>query len=126
MTSVPETTSNTAAPAAQLITVELPELLGIAGTAHAAALEALAAVLADAHVFDDLSPDANRVAELVAYNVIPANFDLIAAADALRDRANEVLVDRRGGWDDRSAAGLAMHRAARVLEGAGAPTPPTA
>ena len=39
--------------AAQLLTVELPELLGITGTAHADALEALAAVLADAHVFDE-------------------------------------------------------------------------
>lgn len=41
--------------AAALIT-ELIELFGITDTAITAAIEALAAVLADAHVFDDLSP----------------------------------------------------------------------
>jgi hypothetical protein len=47
MTSIPETTSNTAA---ALLTVEL---LGVTGTARSDALEALAAVLMDAHVFDE-------------------------------------------------------------------------
>jgi hypothetical protein len=62
MTSVPETTSNTAAPV-RFLTVELPELLGITGTVHAATLEALAAVLGNEHVFDDLlEKDAKRVA----------------------------------------------------------------
>jgi hypothetical protein len=47
MTSVPGTTSNTAA--VRFLSIELPELLGITDTVHAAALDALAAVLADAH-----------------------------------------------------------------------------
>jgi len=45
-----------AAAAVRLVTIELVDLLSIDGTAHADALEALAAVLAEAHVFDDLSP----------------------------------------------------------------------
>jgi hypothetical protein len=73
------------------------------GTAHA--LEALAAVLGANHVFDDLSErDAGRVAGNLTFDVIRAGFDLTAAADAITDWADEVLVDRRGGWDDRSAA----------------------
>jgi hypothetical protein len=114
--SLPEATSSTAA-ATHLLTVELPGLLGLVGTVQAALWESIAAVLVDAHVFDGLSDrDARRVAELVAYNVIPANFDFTAAAAELDDRANQVLTDRQGGWDDRTAAGLALHRAARVLE----------
>jgi len=52
MTSVPEATSNT--DAVRFLAVELPELLGITGTVIAGAVEALAAVLADAHTFDRL------------------------------------------------------------------------
>ena len=114
MTSVPEITSNTAA---AFLTVELPELLGITGTAHADALEALAAVLADAHISDDLPPaDANRVAETVALEVIRCGWALADAADAVTDRAIAPQLDRRSDLDDRMAVGLALHRAARVLE----------
>ncbi|MGO9153090.1 hypothetical protein [Mycobacterium sp.] len=114
MTSAPDTTSNT--PAVRFLTVELPELLGITGTAHAT-LEALAAVLADAHVFDDLSPtDANRVAETVALEVIRCDSALTDAADAVTDRAIAVQLDWGADLDDRMAVGLALHRAARALQ----------
>jgi hypothetical protein len=115
MTSAPEATSNTAVIA--FLTVELPELLGIADAAEAAALEALAAVLTGAHVFDDLSPaDANRVAETVAFEVIRCDWALDVAAAAVTDRAIAVQLDRHSDLDDRMAVGLALHRAARVIE----------
>jgi hypothetical protein len=114
MTS-PEATSNTAAVA--FLTVELPELLGIADTAQAATLEALAAVLADAHVFDLLSPaDANRVGETVAFEAIRCDWALDVAAAAVTGRAIAVQLDRGADFDDRMAVGLALHRTARVLE----------
>ncbi|MGO9155238.1 hypothetical protein [Mycobacterium sp.] len=117
MTSVPQTTSN---PAVAFLTDELPALLGITGTALAAALEGLAAVLAGAHVFDDLSPaDAHRVAEVVALEVIRCDWELADAVAAITDRAIEVQLDRRSDLDDRMAIGLALHRAARVLEADG-------
>jgi hypothetical protein len=57
--------------AVRFMSIELPELFGITDTVHAGALDALAAVLADAHVFDDLSPaHAKRVGETVAFEVI--------------------------------------------------------
>jgi hypothetical protein len=105
-----------AASAVRFIAVELPELLGIIGTVHAGMLEAIAAV-PGAHVFDDLSPaDANRVAETVAFEVIRCDWALVDAADAVTDRAIAVQLDRGAGVDDRMAVGLALHRAARVLE----------
>jgi hypothetical protein len=74
-------------------------------------------VLVDAHVFDDLSTaDANRVAEIVAFEVIRCDWALDAAAADLDDRGNQVLTDRQGGWDDRMMSGLSLHRAARLLE----------
>jgi hypothetical protein len=89
-----EATSDTGA--VVFLTVELPELLGIIDTAHAGALEALAAVLADGHVFDDLSPaDANRVAETVAFEAIRCDWALAAAADAVTDRAIRPLARPR-------------------------------
>jgi hypothetical protein len=98
------------------VSIELPEILSITGTVYAATLEALAAVLADAHVFDDLSPvDANRVAETVAFEVIRCDWALIDAAAAVTDRAIAVQLDRHSDCDDRMAVGLALHRAARVL-----------
>ena len=46
-------------------------MLSIAGTVHADMLEAIAAVLAEAHVFDDLSErDARRVAGALAFEAI--------------------------------------------------------
>jgi hypothetical protein len=75
--------------ATQLLTVELPELLGISGTAHADALEALAAMLADAHVFDDPPPaDANRVAETIAFETIQTGWVLTDNAAAVTDRGD--------------------------------------
>ena len=68
--------------------------------------------------------DARRVAGNVAFDVLRAGFDLTAAAAALDDGGNEVLTDRRGGWEDRAMAGIALHRAAAALRGATAP--PTA
>jgi hypothetical protein len=94
MTPVPETTGDTAA-AVAFLTVELPELLGITGTAHAGALEACAAVLVDVHFFDDLSPaDANRVAETVAFEAISADWALADVAYAVTDRAIAVQLGR--------------------------------
>jgi len=102
------------AAAARFLTVELLELLGIV---DAAALEALAAVLADAHVFDDLSPaDANRVSELIAFEAVGAGWALADAAAAVTDRAIAVQLNRRSDLDDTVSVGLALHRAARVLE----------
>ena len=55
----------------RFLTSELPEVLSIAGTVHADMLEAIAAVLAEAHVFDDLSErDARRVAGALAFEAI--------------------------------------------------------
>jgi hypothetical protein len=111
---IPDTT---AAIAVRFMSIELPELLGITDTVIAAALEALAAVLGDAHVFDDLSPaDTNRVGETVAFEVIRCDWALDAAAAAVTDHANEVLTDRRSDLDDRMMAGIALHRAARALQ----------
>ena len=113
---IPDTDDDTAA-AVRFMSIKLPKLLAVTGTVHAGMLEANAAVLAGNHVFDDLSePDAKRVAGDVGLEVIRSDFALSDPADAIDDRANEVLVDRRGGWDARSAAGLAMHRAARALQ----------
>jgi hypothetical protein len=80
--------------AARFLTVEPPDPAG--NRRHRAdALDPLAAVLVDAHVFDDLSPaDANRVAETVA-------FDAICAEWALADEADAVTLDRDADRDDR-------------------------
>lgn len=114
MTTAPGTTSNTAA--VRFMSIELVELLGITDTAEAGALEALAAVLGDTHVFDLLSPaDANRVAEAVAFEAIRYDWALVDAAAAVTDRAIAVQLDRRSDFEDRMAVGLALHRAARVF-----------
>jgi hypothetical protein len=127
VTSSPETSKlpHDDIPAAvRFLTVELPQLLGITGTVHAGALEALAAVLAEAHVFDDLSPaDANRVAETVAFEVIRCDWALIDAAAVVTDRAIAVQQDRGADFDDRMAVGLALHHAAGVLQDDTAGTP---
>ncbi len=106
-----------AAAAVRLLTIELVDLLAIDGTAHADALEALAAVLVDAHVFDDLSPaDANRVAETVALEAIRGDWALAAVAAVVTDRAIATHLDRHSDLDDRMAVGLALHRTAAVLK----------
>jgi hypothetical protein len=57
-------------------------------------LETLAATLADAHVFDDLSPaDTTRVAETVAFEAIRADWALAGAAAAVTDRAIAAQLD---------------------------------
>jgi hypothetical protein len=103
----------------RFLTGELPEVLSIAGTVHADMLEAIAAVLAEAHVFDDLSErDARRVAGALAFEAIHTGWGVMtAAADAVTDRAIAVQLDRRSDLDDRMAVGLALHRAARRREG---------
>jgi hypothetical protein len=112
----PDTDGNGATAAVRLVTIELPSLLGITDTAEAGALEALAA--ADAHVFDDLSePDARRVAETASLEVIRCDWALVDAADAVTDRAIAVQLDRGADLDDRMGVGLALHRAAALLEG---------
>jgi hypothetical protein len=104
--------------AVRLIAVEPSELLGIAGTVHAGMLEALAAVLAANHVFDDLSErNARRVAGAIAFEAIHAGWAMTAAADAVTDRAIAAQLDRGADFDDRMAVGLALHQAARVLGG---------
>ena len=94
------------AAAAQFLTVEQPELLGITGTAHAGILEALAAVLGASHVFEDLSErDAKRVAGAVAFEAIQAGWVMTAAADAVTDRAIAVQLNQHSDLDDRMAVG---------------------
>lgn len=81
--------------------------------------KALAAVLADAHVFDLSPADAHRAAETVAFEPIRAGWVLADAADAVTDRAIAAQLDRDTRLRRRMAVGLALHRAARVLEAGG-------
>ena len=76
------------AAAARFIAVDLPSLLSIAGTVHADLLEALAAVLAASHVFDDLSQrDAKRVTGAIAFEAILSGWAPADAAAVVTDRA---------------------------------------
>jgi hypothetical protein len=119
VTSSPETSKlpdDDITSAVRFLAVELPELLGLTGTVHTSVLEALAAVLADAHAFDDLSPaDATRVAEVVAFEAIRADLALADATARITDRAIAVQLDRGSDLDDMGC-GLALHRAAAALE----------
>ncbi len=97
--------------AVAFLTIDL--LHGITDTAEADALEVLAAVLAGAHVLDDLSPaDAYRVAETVAFEAIRCDWALADAAGAVTDRAIAAQLDRGADLDDRMEVGIALHRAA--------------
>ncbi len=101
----------------RFMSIELPELLAITGTVHAGMLDALAAVLADAHVFDGLSDrDARRVAGAIAFEAIHAGWELADAGATVTDRAVATQLDRGADCDDRMAVGLALHRAARLIE----------
>ncbi|MGO8964998.1 hypothetical protein [Mycobacterium sp.] len=111
---IPDTDDVTAA-AVRFMSTELPKLLAITGTVHAATLEAIAAVLAGGHVFDDLSErDARRVAGNVAFEAIRCGWALDVAAAAVTDRAIAVQLDRASDFDNRMAVGIALHRTARV------------
>jgi len=95
--------------AVRFMSIELPELLGITDTVHAGALDALAAVLADAHVLDDLSPaHAKRVGETVAVEVIRCDWALVDAPGVVTDRAIAAQLDRDADLDDSMAVGLAL------------------
>ena len=95
------------------------ELLGLTAPCTPACSKALAAVLADAHVFDLSPADAHRAAETVAFEPIRAGWVLADAADAVTDRAIAAQLDRDTRLRRRMAVGLALHRAARVLEAGG-------
>jgi hypothetical protein len=52
----------------------------------------------------------------VALEVVRSDFALDVAADAIDDRANVVMTDRCSDLDDRMACGVALHRAAAMLD----------
>ncbi len=79
----------------------------------------LAVTLAYDHVWDGLTDaDAQRVAERVGIEMIRSAFlpeFRGEAVERITARADDALADRA--FDDRVAAGLALHRAARILGG---------
>ncbi len=101
----------------RLLTVELPEILSITGTVHAATLEALAAVLLGAMcsmTSRSATPDESPAPS--PSRPIHAGWMMTAAAAAVTDRAIAVHLDRGANFDNRMAAGLALHRTAAVQQ----------
>lgn len=110
-------TSDGAGGAALFLSRDLPDLLDITGNVNAMLPEVLAAVLTQQHVFDGLSErDAKWRGEHSPGRPSWPGQALADAAAAVTERAIAAQPDRNSDFDDRMAVGLALHRAARVLQ----------
>jgi hypothetical protein len=98
-----------------LLTKELPELLGLT-EAMQADLRGLCTALCGEYVFQDLTEgDARRVALVIAWASVLQDRACADAAPVVMERADAVQTGADGFWDNRGAAGRALHSAARVL-----------
>lgn len=92
---------------------ELPGVLGL-GEAAKADLRALSTTLGDKHVFQDLSEDdARRVALAIAWASVIQRKECADAAPVLMEQAAQTGAEDF--WDNKTAARLALDRAAMVL-----------
>ncbi len=104
--------------ATELLSKELPELLGIV---QADDLDPLGKKLVGGNVFQDLTDnDARRVAFGVVWVSILQDRACADAARVVTERAKAAETGADGiEWDDRAAAGQALHSAAKVLANVG-------
>jgi hypothetical protein len=102
------------APAVEFIRDRLPDLLGITAPPMTYAYDALADMLVDAHVFDDLTiSDARKVMSAVVRSALLETNDATSAAIAVARLAERALAGHAE--VDRVAVGLAYVRAVAAL-----------